>query len=282
MALGVVVASIVLPALWGIVAAAAPVIAVGAALVGAIALARTAWENDWGGILTAVMGAWAAIQPAWVELRALLDQFTAAVLPPLQLAWTTLGQVWRTEIQPALGELWKSLKDLFAELGLGTGDTDLWSVALGTLKVILAGVVITVRDLTPVIHLLGAALKLGIDMVRDFVDGLTSMKRGAEAIIAPLQSVADKIGDMISAAAQMPSWLIPGSPTPFEMGLRGIGSAMQDLSRQGSGIGGQALGAGGGGGGITIGAITIQAGSYSEGQEAGRGFVDELRSRGLM
>lgn len=45
-----VAASIVIPALIGIVTAAAPVIAVFAALVAGVALMRIAWENNWGGI----------------------------------------------------------------------------------------------------------------------------------------------------------------------------------------------------------------------------------------
>jgi hypothetical protein len=32
------------------------------------------------------------------------------------------------------------------------------------------------------------------------------------------------------AKAALPKWLQPGSPTPFEMGLRGISSAMDALS----------------------------------------------------
>lgn len=229
LALGVVVASIVLPALYGVVAAAAPVIAVGAALVGAIALARTAWENDWGGIRTAVTGAWAAIQPALDQVKTILGNFTDLILPPLQLAWQALGQVWQTEIGPALAELWTSLQELFAELGIGTGDTDLWSAALGILKLGLAGVVVGVRLLTPVIHIVAGAIRFGIDTVRTFVDGLISLKRAAEQIIEPLQAVANKIADLIASALEMPDWLIPGSPTPFEVGLRGIGEAARSM-----------------------------------------------------
>ena len=72
-ALGIVVASIVLPALWGIVTAAAPVIAIFAALVGAVALVRTAWERNWGGIRekTAAVVAW--LQPALERLKSYLD-----------------------------------------------------------------------------------------------------------------------------------------------------------------------------------------------------------------
>lgn len=234
------------------------------------------------------------VTPKFEALSVILDQFITAVMPPLQLAWQAIVTVWTTEVGPALDELWAALGELFEALGLGTGETDLWGAALLTLTGFLYGVTQTVQALTPVIHLLGGAIRLGIDQVTNMVEGLASMKRGADAVIAPLQAVADKIGDLIASAANMPDWLIPGSPTPFELGLRGIGDAARSLpalalpgvSALGSSApaGGLALAApaGGGGGGITIGLITIQAGSYEEGQAAGRGFVEELRSRGLM
>ncbi len=64
-ATGVVVASIVVPFLVGLATAAAPVIAVAAALVGAVALLRTAWENDWGGIQELVGGVVESITTAY-------------------------------------------------------------------------------------------------------------------------------------------------------------------------------------------------------------------------
>lgn len=89
MAAGVVVASIVLPALAGIVIAAAPVVAVGAALVGAIALARTAWENDWGGIQGKVAAAVAFIGPKMQELK---DWFTNTAVPAIQDFGVKVGE----------------------------------------------------------------------------------------------------------------------------------------------------------------------------------------------
>lgn len=294
-AVGAVIAATVLPMLYGIVTAAAPVIAVGAALVGAIALARNAWENDWGGIRTAVQGAWDALQPRIAEGKAMLDDFSARVLPPLRQAWTTLGQVWQTSIRPALNELWTAVRNLGTQLGIGTGETDGWEVAMGILQGTLDMVVIGVNLLTPAIQIAGGVISTGIGYVTDFVDGLRSMKQGASELIEPLRSMGSKIGELIDRARGLPDWLIPGSPTPFETGLRGIGSAirsMPDMGQAFSSPGGSAGGllAGGGGlalagasagGGITIGSITINAGTYEGGREAGRGFVDELKRRGL-
>lgn len=49
-----------------------------------------------------------------------------------------------------------------------------------------------------------------------------------------IQNVINWVKNLASELANLiiPSWLRPGSPTPFEIGLRGIGSAMKDLSLQ--------------------------------------------------
>lgn len=292
-ALGVVVASIVLPALWGIVTAAAPVIAVGAALVGAIALARNAWENDWGGIQGAVSNAWAQIGPLFEVLKAIINEFIGNLLPEFERIWRTLLGVWVSELKPALMELWASFQELFAELGLGTGDVSLLEIAVGALKMGLDGVVWIVRIISPLIRAWADGVVFASGQVRLFVDGLVSLKRGAEAIIAPLQRVADKIGEMISAATSMPDWLIPGSPTPFEVGLRGIGAAinaMPDLSlpMPGGALAQPApalVGASAGGSsqaGPLIGSVVIYANDEAGGQRAAGSFLEEMRSRGLM
>jgi hypothetical protein len=48
-----------------------------------------------------------------------------------------------------------------------------------------------------------------------------------------IKSIADKIQALIDKLRnlKLPDWLDPGSPTPFELGLRGIADAMADLNR---------------------------------------------------
>lgn len=50
-----------------------------------------------------------------------------------------------------------------------------------------------------------------------------------------IKAITDKINDLKNALANMtlPSWLTPGSPTPFEIGLWGIGKAMDSLNANG-------------------------------------------------
>ncbi len=59
-------------------------------------------------------------------------------------------------------------------------------------------------------------------------------------LIAPFNAVKDAISGVIEwignliekfTNIKLPDWLTPGSPTPLELGLRGIGDAIQDLNR---------------------------------------------------
>jgi hypothetical protein len=76
-ALGIVVASIVLPALWGIVAAATPIIAVAAGLILGVSLLRNAWESNWGDIQGKTETVMAAITPMFDRLLEYVDLISA-------------------------------------------------------------------------------------------------------------------------------------------------------------------------------------------------------------
>lgn len=110
MAVGVVVTSIVIPALYSIVSAAAPVIAVGAALVAGISLARNAWENDWLGIRTTISQAWEeTIKPTlftlweWLNtnipiaiewLRGKFEEYWPMISGAISTAWDTISGIF--------------------------------------------------------------------------------------------------------------------------------------------------------------------------------------------
>jgi hypothetical protein len=60
-ALGVAISTVIIPAIGGLIASAAPVIAVFMGLVGLFTLVRTAWKEDWGGIRSFVQRATARV-----------------------------------------------------------------------------------------------------------------------------------------------------------------------------------------------------------------------------
>jgi hypothetical protein len=135
-ALGIVIASVVLPFLWGLVVAAAPIVAVAAALIGAVALVRTAWENDWGGIrdlvggvVDSVLGAYQgfmdgtltlpqAIGSAFAGIGAAISEQLPGWIETLQ-GWGTAAWQWILDAVPVvlekLGEWWESIRKYILE-----------------------------------------------------------------------------------------------------------------------------------------------------------------------
>lgn len=100
---GLVVASVVLPALAGIIAAAAPVILVFAGLVAAVALMRNAWEGNWGGIqektATAVAFVSGVVQTGVAQVRAWWDENGAAVMAKAAEVWAMVSTAVATGIE---------------------------------------------------------------------------------------------------------------------------------------------------------------------------------------
>lgn len=87
--IGGVIASIVVPAIVSIIAAAAPVVALFAGLVLAVSAIRQAWETDWGGIRTIVTDVWTnTLQPA---IERLVGWFTGEIPNALGAAGDAFG-----------------------------------------------------------------------------------------------------------------------------------------------------------------------------------------------
>jgi hypothetical protein len=122
--------------------------------------------------------------------------------------------------------------------------------------------------------------------ITDAIDGIGDAIRG---VIDWIKRMADRLSSI-----RLPSWLTPGSPTPFELGLRGIADAMRQLPTEalrmsvtgGAAAGGGApalAGAGGGAFSITVNIGSVSEGNaYNAGQQAGLGIVDSLRRQGVI
>lgn len=131
-AIALVVTSIVVPAIWGFIAAATPIITTFAAIVAACAALRIAWEDDWLGIRTAIEFAWeiisgvfnsVAIKVAWIvdtfqtQWKILTDE-NASLGDKLQLIWNMIGDVAATVWQGIVTTvqiLWPKFRDAVTE-----------------------------------------------------------------------------------------------------------------------------------------------------------------------
>jgi phage-related minor tail protein len=112
-ALGIAIASVVIPALISVLAAVAPVIAVFVGLVALVALVRTAWEENWGGIQEKTAEVWATIQPLLEQAWTWLQVNIPAALETLRAYW--VDTVWPA-IQNAIATVWPVIVDIFTQL----------------------------------------------------------------------------------------------------------------------------------------------------------------------
>lgn len=201
------------------------------AIIAVVTLLATAWANNWGGIQEKTQAVLDFLAPYWEQLKTILNQFTVELLPVLQQAWIELQGVWESSIQPALAELWTSLQELFVAITMGTGETDYLKGAMERLKTILDIVILAVQVITPLIRFIGEALSFSIGMTKSMIGALSSLVDGLRGVSSAISSVISKISDMASSLSSLslPSWLESNSPTPFEIGLRGIGDAIRSL-----------------------------------------------------
>lgn len=96
LALGIAAASVVVPAILSIVAAAAPIVLTIAGLIAAVTLLRSAWENDFLGIRTFITEQ---------ALPAIVDFIETTAIPGIEALFTFLGDAWET-VRPELELLW--------------------------------------------------------------------------------------------------------------------------------------------------------------------------------
>ena len=121
LALGAAIATVVLPVLWGIVSAALPVIGVFLAVVAVVAALRTAWENDFLGIRTALTEFWeGTAKPALTDLWNWLSVNVPAALETLRAFW--VDTAWPA-IQTAIQTVWPIIETIFQSISSFITDT---------------------------------------------------------------------------------------------------------------------------------------------------------------
>lgn len=184
---------------------------------------------------------------AWVSgtLFPLLSDLWTWLETTIPLALQTLSDFWTGTLKPALEIVWgfvtESLIPLFSDLA------ELFNVALSLAVTALSN--LWSESLYPAIHdvwdVIANFLKPAFDTLEsfwtgtlkpafeefDFIDKLGeafgTLSSAVKDLRDFLQSVITKLQAVGDAA---PDWLIPGSPTPFEIGLRGIGDALNTLA----------------------------------------------------
>ncbi len=220
-------------------AAAAPVIAIILAIVAVIGLLYAAWTNNWGGIQEKVGAVWAFLQPIFA---AIVSWFQTNI--PAAIAF--VSGVWQTVLLPAITAVWGFIQNSVIPLFMALANV--FSAVIGLALRVLAGLWQNLllpalqavwgfiqANILPIFQkaaeIILTVLKPPVEWIANFiatvfVGAWQALERAIAKVVEWLNRVANAIRKL-----DLPSWLTPGSPTPFEMGLRGISGALSELSR---------------------------------------------------
>lgn len=212
-----------IPAAIAFITAFAPVILT-LALIGVAAyLLYEAWTNNWGGIRDTLTNVWATVQPVlqmlwdWLQtnipraLQALSDFWTGTLLPAIQSVWSWIS----TNLLP-----------LFQSIGEVVG-----TVVSGAFTLWMAGMTeVTIPTLKKLYDFFVSNILPTLEKVGSWIQDKVVWAFGN--LTDAIGWVTDKLQDLNGwlQSLTLPDWLTPGSPTPWEIGLLGIGHALNQLS----------------------------------------------------
>jgi len=281
-------------AAWTALAPLLPVIAVLLLIGAAVYLVYEAWTNNWGGIRDTLMGVWANLQPTFNALKEWLG-----VAIPAALAW--LSNMWSNVLLPAITAVWSFLQTYIFPIVRALAE--LIGAVLGKAFEVIGAYITNVwipnlmigfnwiRDnVFPIVEKLWSWLK------EKLTPAFEEIGKAISGVVDWIRQLAQKISNM-----SLPRWMTPGSPTPWEIGLWGVGDALKHLARtempafrsslelqaQPVGLGGGqlALGAGGGVGGGIMFNINVTSDGISDEKDVARKISAAveviLRERGL-
>ena len=199
-------------------------------------------SDFWTGTLSpAIQNAWNAIQPV---LQNLWNWLSTNIPQAIQ----TLSNFWNTVLYPALLYVWTLLEisvfPLFQAIGnfMGAEFKLVTTVVAGVWQNVLAPALGKAWDwLVKLYDQIAAALGpklewLHINILTPFGDFLKGVFTGAlGGVLKFFQDITKALGDMANGMnnIKLPKWMTPGSPTPWENGLRGVFDAMGDINNLG-------------------------------------------------
>jgi TP901 family phage tail tape measure protein len=176
-----------------------------------------------------------ALEAVWGFIEEyIIPIFTALVevhMAAVNLAVTALTGLWQNVLLPALTDAWEFIRDNLGPILSDLADGWLTGVkaAAETLSTFWSD------TLQPALEAAWAFIKdnLGPILVW-FKDDVVEKLTGAlDSLKGALTWVRDRLNDLKNALKNLtlPDWLTPGSPTPLELGLRGINAALADMPR---------------------------------------------------
>jgi len=220
---------------------------------------KTSLENAKNGIGEAMLPALTALLGPLAELA---QQYGPAVVEWAQQAGVWLGEnipialeraseFWNRTLKPALTNLWEFTRDdvipIVKTIAAWLGEnvpiameaiSNFWNE---TLKPAFQAIIdLWNEDLKPAAKTLATMFSATLKGAWDTLTGafdwakthvLDPVRDAFDRIKNAVQGVIDFIGGLIDKLGNLnlPDWLTPGSPTPFEIGLRGISDALRSM-----------------------------------------------------
>lgn len=186
-------------------------------------------------------------------------QSVAKFVTDAMVIWNEWSSHLSETTGPAMLLIQDALDRISIATGGATGEFSLSKTALAALKATLDAITIAIKLVA--IGFQAAAwyvetwsriLRTAKALVDGFRGAISSMSSGVSSAINSVVGAFNRMADAARRAANaVPSWLRPGSPTPFEIGLRGIAGAAKGVA---SAMPGMLEGVGGQGSGV--GAVT--------------------------
>jgi len=223
----------------GLIAAWAPVVIPIMAIIAAVAALYKAWETDLGGIRTFLTNVWET------NLKPIFETLVEWLQDNIPKALRALSDFWTNTLQPALRVVWEFIQNNIIPLFQALADVYIAAVKLAIQA--LAGYWQNV--LKPAIEVVWKFISEKVLPVFQKIWEVIEGPLGKafmwlkEHVLDPVADAFSHIGDVISGVVDwlgkvadtisnitLPDWLTPGSPTPFEMGLRGINSALDEMA----------------------------------------------------
>lgn len=208
---------------WTAMAPFLPIIAILLAIAAVVALFVWTWQSNFLGIRDTMTGFWTSLQPVFQAIKTWFE-----VNIPIAIQF--LSNAWNNVLLPALTAVWNFLSTyifpLFVSIGNFIGAV--FKVEFQILAGIFTNFVIPAFQ--SFWNILSTYVFPVIQKIADWVvNKVTPAFQGLKAIITMVTSWFNKLSTVIGEL-ELPSWLTPGSPTPLEMGLRGITTALKHLN----------------------------------------------------
>jgi hypothetical protein len=197
-------------------------------------------QGQFGGWATYLTG---TVIPAVVKLAGSFTQNAVSAIPGILAAANQFWNFATSNLVPAFTSIWGSLQRIAAVFSETTGGADIFTTAVKAMELNFMPLMLTIKAIAFGFEWFATVVELANQAVKDIgavfqqignIWGTVwaGIKAGLDVVIGLWQTFKDIVSSTVGA---IPSLLIPGSPTPFEMGLRGIADATGEVSKGMSG-----------------------------------------------